>query len=216
MANAATFGYDWASFCGSREALKWNRRDIPNLDRVVARVPQRRVAVQAGGNLGLFPKRLAESFGAVYTFEPSPDLFPLLCRNAPEPNIIRMQAGLGAKREFVGTVQARRGGRPGIPHEGVTHISGDGPVPVFCLDELRLDTCDLIQLDVEGWELPALAGAGQTIRRCRPVLCVEINANGELMGIPRARVMSWIADYGYRHVETLQSDEVFLPNEVSQ
>ena len=49
-------------FKGSGTALKLNRRDLPELEQVIALTPQHRVAVQAGGNLGLWPKRLAQDF----------------------------------------------------------------------------------------------------------------------------------------------------------
>lgn len=212
MANSQTFGYDWHGFAGSPEGLKWNRRDLPNLDAVVARVPQKRVAVQAGGNLGIFPKRLAETFDVVYTFEPSATLFPLMCRNAPEPNIIRFQAALGYYRKLVSTSQVRRDGK-GNPHEGITHVSGDGPIPTMRIDDLQLPVCDLIQLDLEGFELYALTGAFETLARCRPVLCVEINKSLGFMGITQDDVRKRIADAGYRFVERRQSDEVFVPME---
>jgi FkbM family methyltransferase len=212
MANAQTFGYAWHQFAGSQLGLKWNRRDLPNLDRVVARVPQKRVALQAGGCLGIFPKRLAASFDTVYCFEPSPALFPLLCQNAPERNIIRFQAALGYDRHLVGVSQQRRDGKPD-PHEGITHVSGAGPIPTMRIDDLGLPVCDLIQLDLEGFELYALHGATATLARCRPVLCIEINKSLGFMGIEKATVRSFIVAAGYRFVERLQSDEIFVPVE---
>lgn len=212
MANAQTFGYAWQRFAGSQLGLKWNRRDLPNLDKVVARVPRRRVALQAGGCLGIFPKRLAESFETVYCFEPSPALFPLLCQNAPERNIIRFQAALGYHRQFVGLSQERRDGKPD-PHEGITHVSGTGPIPTLRIDDLALPVCDLLQLDLEGFELYALQGAAETLARCRPVLCIEINKSIGFMGFSEDDVRACITGAGYRFVERLQSDELFVPVE---
>lgn len=202
----------WGGFRGGEETLKWNRRDLPLLDRCIARVPQRRVAVQAGGNLGIFPKRLAETFEAVYTFEPAEDLFAHLVYNAPEPNIVKVQAVLGDAPRLVGLSRVRRDGRPN-PHGGITHVSGDGIVPTLRLDDFHLPVCDLIQLDVEGWELYAIRGAQDTIRRCRPVLVVEINKNQGFVGIEPDWLRAVITDLGYRCVERLSSDEVYVPSE---
>lgn len=210
MANAKTHGYAWEQFAGSQQGLKWNRRDLPNLDKVIARVPQKRVALQAGGCLGIFAKRLSASFEVVYCFEPAPALFPLLCKNAPEPNIIRFQAALGYHRQFVSTSQERRDGKPD-PHEGITHIRGAGPIPTMRIDDLALPVCDLLQLDLEGFELYALQGAVETLARCRPVLCVEINKSVGFMGLSREDVRSFIERAGYRFIERLQSDEIFVP-----
>lgn len=211
MANEATYGYNWKSFDGSKDALRWNRRDIPHLDRFVALCPQQRVAVQAGGNLGVYPKRLSESFDVVMTFEPSPELFPKMCKNAPEPNIIRFQAALGERVGFVGMACYRRDTTGKPVHEGLTHVAGDGYVPMLPLDVFALPVCDLIQIDIEGFELYALRGAQATILRCKPVIVVEVNGNLEQYGFQRSEVRSWLETHCYRFVERLKSDEVFVP-----
>jgi FkbM family methyltransferase len=212
MPEAHLYGWPWAKFRGSSSALKWNRRDLPNLDKVIGRVRQRRVAVQAGGNLGMFAKRLSQRFQHVYCFEPAAALFPMMCTNAPEPNIIRFQAALGYDRQFVGTSQVRRDGKPDS-HEGITHINGDGAIPTMRVDDLQLPTCDLVQLDLEGYELYALQGAVETLQRCRPVLCVEINKSLGFIGLSEDEVRSFIQTQGYRFVERLSSDEVYVPEE---
>lgn len=204
--------FDWSKFKGSRTGLKWNRRDLPNLDRVVRRCRHRRVAVQAGGNLGIFPKYLAAYFETVYTFEPAHGPFQALCLNAREPNIIKMQAALGAVHVGVTMAQVRRDGKPD-PHEGITHVAGPGVVPQLRVDDLALDVCDLLQLDLEGWELYALRGARETITRCRPVICVEVNKSLEFVGIAPEAVRQLIADCGYVQVERLESDDVWIPKE---
>jgi FkbM family methyltransferase len=212
MANAETFGWTWEKFRGSREALKWNRRDLPCLDAVIARVPGRTAVIQAGGNLGMWPKRLAETFATVYTFEPAADLFAIMMHNAPAANIIRFQAALGDVPGLIGMSRVRRDGKPN-PHEGITHVSGHGVIPTLRIDDLHLPICDLIYLDVEGWELYALRGALETIARCRPVLAIEINKSAALCGIAKADVRSLVLASGYRFVERLSSDDVFVPAE---
>ena len=204
--------YDWSAFQGSQEALKWNCRDLATVDRVVSLVPQRRVAVQAGGNLGVFPKHLARSFDVVYTFEPDQQLFPMLTANAPETNIIRCQLALGAGPAMVGTSRVRRDGKPNV-HEGITHIAGAGVVPTLALDALALPIVDLCCLDLEGWELYALQGAAKTLATCRPVLVVEINKNLGYVGIDPAEVRSLLEVLRYRFVERIHSDEIYVPAE---
>ena len=43
----------------------------------------------------------------------------------------------------------------------------------YCIDDLNLTECDLIMLDVEGYELHALNGAIETIKKYGPVICIE-------------------------------------------
>lgn len=204
--------WDWSTFRGSAAALKWNRRDLPDLLAAAAVVPQRRVAVQAGGHLGIFPKALAEIFETVYTFEPAADLFEHLMHNAPEPNILKFQAALGDARQMVGLSRVRRDGKPN-PHEGITHVSGAGNIPTLRIDDLGLPVCDLIQLDLEGWELYAIRGGVETIARCRPVLALEVNKNLGYLGIEMEFMRDVVRDLGYRFMTRMHSDEVYVPAE---
>lgn len=204
--------FDWPKFKGSKEALKWNCRDLTSVDAVLEVTPGRTACIQAGGNLGIFPKYLARVFETVYTFEPAVDLFPILTHNAPEPNIIRIQAALGNAPGFVATACVRRG-KPGIAHEGITHIAGPGPIPTLRLDDFMFPTVDLIYLDLEGWEYYALQGAAQTLLRCRPVLAVEVNQNCQHVGLTPDTVREFIGALEYRFVTRIQSDDVYVPAE---
>ena len=212
MANLETFGWNWHAFAGSAHALKWNRRDLPCLEAVIAQTPGRTVAVQAGGNLGIFPKRLARDFATVYTFEPAADLFAMLVRNAPEPNIVKFQAAVGDSHEGVSLSRIRRDDKP-HHHEGITHVCGPGAIPTLRIDDLGLRVCDLICLDVEGWECQALRGAAATIARCRPVVVVEVNKNTAFVGVTLDQVRALVTVHGYRFVARLRSDELYVPAE---
>lgn len=205
----------WTKMQGSAACLKWSFRDLRGLDEVLKLVPGRRVVVQAGGNLGLFPKRLAEEFERVLTFEPDPRLIAMLRHNAPETNIEAFGKALGESHEPV-AVSSRRRDTTGKPdHEGLTHVSGPGDIPQVKLDDLALAVCDLIYLDIEGYELHALRGAVQTIRRCRPVIAAENNKNAAFAGFTRAQVAEWILSQGYRFVTRVNSDDVFVPQEMA-
>ena len=198
---------------GSAEALKWSHRDLAQLEAVLALVPGRTAVVQAGGNLGVFPKRLAQVFAAVYTFEPAADLFAIMQENAPEPNIVRFQAALGSDRGLVGTSRVRRDGSSKPAHEGITHVVSGGTIPTLRIDDLGLPVCDLIYLDIEGSELNALRGASATLARCRPVVAVEINKSLGYMGLTPQDVSGFITSKGYRHALTVGSDQAFVPEE---
>jgi len=47
------------------------------------------------------------------------------------------------------------------------------PVSMITLDDLSLESCNLIKIDVEGMELDVLLGAGETIARHRPPIYFE-------------------------------------------
>lgn len=198
---------------GSHSALKFAIRDLPNLNRVLKLVPGRTAVVQAGACLGVFPEFLAKRFKTVYTFEPAADLFRIMLQNVPLDNIVRFQAALGCERGLVGTARVRRCGSPGRDHEGITHIVPQGTVPTLQIDDLALPVCDLIYLDLEGYELNALRGAVDTLQRCRPVVAIEVNKNLHYMGLTREEVMGFVQSQGYVHKMTVGSDEAFIPVE---
>lgn len=205
---------DTSKFKGDPLELKWNRKGLHALEQVLPLVKKRDAVVQAGGCLGVFAKRLASEFKAVYVFEPSQQ-FVNMTANAPEPNIIRFQAALGNAPGMVEPVNSLEGydGKV-ILHSGMTMVKPGGIVPKLCLDDLELPHCDLLYLDVEGYELYALDGALETIKRCWPVIVVEINraieilSKGEFTG---DSVRNYIKRLGYEFKQRTNSDEVFLP-----
>lgn len=201
----------WAEFSGSQECLKWCRRDLEALDVAVKLTRKRNAAVQAGGNLGVFPKALSAVFRTVYTFEPDAGLFASMIKNAPERNIIKLQAAVGCTHEQVSMECSRRYKKHLAPHEGVTHVVGSGIIPTLRIDDLGLSECDLIYLDIEGYEYFALQGAVETIRAFRPVIGVEVNANVKYSGHSAQELRELILSFGYQCAEKIRKDEIFVP-----
>lgn len=203
--------WNWYDMKGSGACMKWSFRDLENLERTLRFVKGNDLVVQAGANLGLFPKRLAETFKRVVSFEPDAQLFEWTKYNAPEPNIRLIQAALGCERTNVGLSQKRRDttGRP--THEGLTHVFGTGDVKQVLIDDLVLRACDLIYLDIEGYEYNALKGGVETIQKFKPVIAVEINRNITQYGMTADGFRSWIRGLGYKFMFSMNSDEVYVP-----
>jgi len=147
-----------------------------------------KVAIQAGGHCGVFPRIMSSVFETVYTFEPDGYSFHCLVNNCQLDNIKKFNAALGAKHEMV--YQKYRGQHNvGVnnysrPIEGqvpimevrdVTHIDEIALVniPQIRIDDLGLQNCNLIHLDVEGYEGFIVEGAKETIREFKPVIIVE-------------------------------------------
>ena len=207
-----TYELDWGRLTGDKACLRWNRKNLQVLGEVVdAHVSSHRTVVQAGGNLGVFPKWLAARFQRVVTFEPDFDNMGCLFVNTlTEPNIIKLQAALGYERKSVGMAKVNNWGRT---HAGVTHVSGEGLIPTIRLDDLGLTDVDFIQLDTEGYELSAIRGGQKTIAGCRPVIMMEINKNAVLNGWNLADVECLLGALNYTLVSKIGPDKVFLPRE---
>lgn len=163
------------------------------------------VCVQAGGHAGFWPLELSRSFKNVRTFEPEPALFECLARNMaawPKGTRDRVIAERKAIGSFIGEVSMR-------PHcsAGSWSVTADGTVlvPQVTIDSLNLGRCDAIFLDIEGYEVEALKGAGRTIEKFRPILHVEMlerSADG---------IREHLARLKYRKHVRIHKDEIYVP-----
>lgn len=150
------------------------------------------VAVQAGGNFGVWAAELSKRFATVYTFEPDPLNFAALCRNIGDnQKIIKLQAGLG----HIGfCTDMHRNPK----NAGAHYVEGFGVLPIIRLDSLGITACDLIVLDIEGMELLALRGAAHTIKEFKPVIHLEDKGLSEKFGNAKGEAEKWLATFGYK------------------
>lgn len=155
-------------------------RRAPDMEIALEHCRLRSVAVQAGGHCGAWPIWLAARFGRVYSYEPDAANFACLSRNICAKGLsetVYAARGMLADRGRMLSLNRSKkniGGHKGLPEPG--------PIPAYRIDDLALPSCDLIVLDVEGMELPALQGAVETLERCRPVLMLEDNGLGSRHG----------------------------------
>lgn len=183
------------------------------VNHILPYVKNKNIMVQAGGNCGYLLNTFTDHFNTIYTFEPDPVNFYCLNNNISSQTVIKMQCCLGNDGIPVSTQQLVR---PDRPHDtGGVHISGKGTTPSVIIDNLNLPGCDLIQLDIEGYEFKALLGAKETIKKYKPVLCIEFcekwleryNDNSE-------KILGLLKELNYIHVETYGVDKIFISNEL--
>jgi len=177
----------------SREWMQTHR------DAYLRYVKTRNVVVQAGGNCGLYPRLFSEYFQTVYTFEPDPLNFHCLVNNCQRDNVIKINAALG---DGSGLVRVKRAGMGNVGMHTITQEGGNFPkiTPQFSIDSLCLEACDLIQLDVEGYEPKVIDGAMRTIEQFHPVISCE---NG-------GSVSEKLLHLGYEAKETVGADTIYV------
>lgn len=174
------------------------------------------VVIEAGANIGahtaLLSKLVGEE-GAVYAFEPQRIVFQTLCANLALnqcTNVIARQQGVGSApgEMIVQTPDPRTNNNFG----GLSLLTqGDGEaVAIVTIDSLRLPRCHLIKADVEGMEADVLAGAQETIQRCRPILYLENDRQEKA-----AELIAAVMALGYRlwwHIVPLFEPNNFARN----
>ena len=155
--------------------------------------------VQAGGNCGLTIKPFITQFKHIYTFEPEPTNFLCLCLNVTEDNVYKIQSCLGNNHNLVDL---------GFIGDdcGSAHINKSGNIPTLKIDDLNLNDCDLIMLDIEGYELYALMGAEQTILKYKPLICVEVyNDWMNRYNYSYPDLFNYLDNFGYKAVNAYRT-----------
>lgn len=196
---------------------RWLASAQEHIDAALRHTQGRSVAVQAGAHIGAWARYLAERFAHVHTFEPDAVNHRCAERNLAGfgcGNVTLHPAAIGAKAgeiEWYRSISNSGKHKPASPvpswnRKGFIH----GMVPIITLDALDLVACDLLCLDIEGFELPALQGAERTIREFRPTILVEELGHGAFHGLTPGGVAHWLLDRGYREVEQVDDDHIWV------
>lgn len=188
------------------------------LTAACAHIPERRVAVDVGAHIGTWTVQLADLFEQVVAFEPMPENFLLLMKNAGGlDNVLAFQAaivGWPCRAELhLECYQDYR------HHTACPFVKqGNGATklpwaPGIRLDDLDLPRVDLLKLDIEGLEIKAMQGAMKTIGRCHPVVIFEDGALADrYVGHRQGEVKELLELLGYREVARV----AFIPDRGNQ
>lgn len=141
--------------------------------------------VDVGAHYGIYTRFLlgrAGDSGAVFAFEPHPDVFAALerqfvgranCRLIPVALSSRRRDGAYLRvPKLFGIVP-----EPALSYLSSSYEPGAVPIEVRCLDDFakELSAVDFIKADVEGGEVDFLEGASAVIESHRPLVLFESN-----------------------------------------
>jgi FkbM family methyltransferase len=150
--------------------------------------------IQAGGNCGMYPRFYGNYFKNVHTFEPDELNFYCLDQNCQGDNYHKYQGGLGNTTDKL----AIR--KPSSTNVGMHYIvDSPGKIQMYRIDDLNLESCDLIHLDIEGYESKALMGGLETIKKFKPVIVTERAIGAEV-----------ITPLGYEMIHRMRMDALFV------
>lgn len=148
---------------------------LEHLDAALEHVKDWNRAIDGGAHVGSWTLAMAQRFRTVMAFEPAPDTFECLSKNVYE---MGGNASVSLRNEALGEVTGVAGmGEDEKYHGGNTggrYLKPGHSVNIRTLDSLVLGSLGFLKLDVEGYELFALRGGEKTIRRCRPVVLIEV------------------------------------------
>ena len=136
----------------------------------------------------------------VWAFEPREESFYCLEHNCPESENFQMVLGNGENVILHEPLDCK----PKCTNLGAYFctVAKASTTQTVKLDDLGIAECDLLKIDVEGFEPYVLDGAHQLLENLRPLLIVEINA-------PTLRRNGFCAEDVFERVDSLYNRKVF-------
>jgi FkbM family methyltransferase len=172
------------------------------------------IAFDLGANIGAHTLTMAKSVGPsgkVFAFEPADFAIEKLRRNLalnpfleertfPQQILLAAQSEQRAEREIYASWPLARSGTIHPKHRGRLVSAAHAVVDTLDAFVARcaVPRLDVIKMDVDGYELPALQGATETLRRFRPILVMEMSpyVHAE-RGYNFAEFVALLRDAGY-------------------
>jgi FkbM family methyltransferase len=159
-----------------------------------------RTAVDVGAHVGLWSFNLAHRFRVVHGFEPITTHRECFAKNVDMPNVHLHPFALGEHSTTVGMYTAPTS-------SGDSYVMGTGNIEMRRLDEFDLQDVDFIKLDTEGYELYALRGGEETLKRCKPVICVEQKpGKAQQFGLKETGAVTYLQRLGAQLRLTMSGD----------
>lgn len=186
-------------------------------DAAYGYVKRWRRALDIGANVGIFSRDFASRFGEVVAFEPVARTRDCLALNVP-PNV---QIEPYAIADHPGVLQMY----PVTMNSGGSFICNHPQIPIGSLildreslvevevrtiDSYHYDAVDLIKLDIQGAEYPAIVGAEETIRHHRPVILIEQKAAVPEQAEWIKKTSRLLRSWGLTPKEKARSDRVYV------
>ena len=184
--------------------------EVGLLEQVRRHVRPGAVVLDCGANIGnhaLYFSRVCGA-GKVHAFEPQKRCVEIMSKNLA-------LNGVQDQVEIHPVVLGAKAGSASVAHREAGNVGGTAFAPcetggyeMRTLDSYAFDKVDFIKIDVEGAHYDLLQGARETLRRCSPVVWIEMFAEphgdgaydrGRELELP----MKFLAENGYRLEERL-------------
>ena len=137
-------------------------------------------------------------------FEPNTSILPMLEHNVKEfKNCTVHKTALGSTS---GSVSMKY-----ETHSGTNHISSfNGDIKLKTLDSYSFTEVDIIKIDVEGFEVPVLEGAEETILSQKPWIQIESNSSGNRYKRHKIEIKNFLKNIGMTVIDKKWPDQVWI------
>jgi len=195
--------------------------DVSKVARCATLCSKFGTALDIGAHVGAATVYLSRKFRQVIAFEAVPTTVEFLRRNTSHlQNVTAINAAAGPSAGEVYFTHYPKHGQLSHVRMGadVPKTERIGPVRVLPVDSFDFPDVSFIKIDVEGFELPVLQGAVETLQRCRPLILVEQAGNEEKhFGRPRDEASAFLEDLGmelHPDAPAMKNDRLYRFKEV--
>ena len=164
---------------------------------------QLRTAIDIGAWKGPWTTWWSSKVKTIEAFEPNPDIFPNLKQNTNKlKNCTIHNTALG---DTTGKVSMQY-----ETHTGTCHVKDyNGSINLRTHDSYNFQDVDIIKIDVEGFEVPVLNGAKQTILSQHPWIQIEANKCGKRYGRSKVDIFNLLLSWGMKRVVKKWPDHIW-------
>jgi FkbM family methyltransferase len=166
-----------------------------------------RTVIDCGAHVGMWSRYWYDRVERIEAFEPNPDIIPKFKEEMKGiKNITLHEYALGSNS---GTVAMQYGKHPGTYHIKPNLYEHDGDIKIRTLDSFNFTKVDIIKIDVEGYEVPLLEGARETILANKPIIQIEANETGIRYGRPKIEISNTLRSLGMVRVAKQWPDQIW-------
>jgi FkbM family methyltransferase len=218
-ANFYLYKYCGISDC-IRRGYRWEEHQHDIIDKYLT---PNSIAVEVGSHIGTITVKLSKVVKEVYAFEPFKSSYDLLEKNLKLNNCHNVQIfnkGISntCSSTYIKWVSDNNPGGLGLEGGEITKKGNQNQkikVELLTLDSLYLDKLDFLKIDVEGFETQVINGSQETIKKCMPLIIIEIFED-MVTGIKASdktimKRFGFLFEIGYICKHTYFEDFLFIP-----
>jgi FkbM family methyltransferase len=176
----------------------------PQRSSALKSVTQWNTCIDIGSNVGQWTRPLLERFKKVICFEPNPMFRECFLKNIPLDRVELFPYGLSNH-----THTATQAPNATFLNDTVGDTEPrPGDIECRTLDSFGFTDIDFIKIDVDGFEVPLLEGAVETLQKNNAVINIEMKRRKRPGICSKAQTI--LESLGYKQVSRVRSDEVWL------
>ena len=151
--------------------------------------------IDVGANIGQWTSYFSDRGMVIHAFEPAPRIYTLLQKQFKGKDNIHIHSCALGEDHYLGKLKVHKhSGSNSLVCVTESFTGKEVAVQVRTLDSFHFRNVGLIKIDTEGYEIPVLLGAKETIQASHPRLIIETHLD---YIDQKEKIVSLLEHYGY-------------------